>query len=61
MCFDGSTLVIVDEVSNVVLESCYTIDQQSVDVHFMNNPMFDMDETLSYENPLFEVHNDHSP
>ena len=44
-----------------MIESCYTIDQQSVDVHFMNSPTFDMDATLSYDNLLFEVDVDHSP
>ena len=48
-------------MNDVVIVSCYTINQQSVDVHIMNNPMFDMDTTLSYDNPLFEVDVDHSP
>lgn len=61
VCSDDSTLVIADEVSDIVTESCYTIDQQSVDVHFMDNTMFDMDATLSYDNLMFEVDVDHSP
>ena len=31
---DDSTPVIANEVSDIVTESYYTIDQQSVDVHF---------------------------
>ena len=60
VCSNNNTLVIIDEVSDVVIESCYTIDQQSVDVHFMDSPMFDMDATLPYDNLLFEVDVDHS-
>ena len=31
------------------------------EVHFVDNPIFDMDATLSYDNLLFEVDVDHSP
>ena len=40
--------------------SCYSTDQHSVQVHFVENPLFKMDATLSYEDLLFEVVVDHS-
>ena len=57
---DDSTSVIANEVSDIVIESYYTIDQQSVDVHFWDSTMFNMDATLSYDNLMFEVDVDHS-
>ena len=61
VCSDDSTLFIANEVSNIVTESYYTIDQQSVDVHFWDSTMFNVDATLSYDNLMFEVDADHSP
>lgn len=55
VCSVDNTHVIDDEVSDVETESCYTIDQHNVDVHFVNNPLFKMNATLSYDNPLFEI------
>jgi hypothetical protein len=60
VCFDDSTLVIADEVGDIVTKSCYTINQQSVDVHFMDSTMFDMEARFSYDNLMFEVDVDHS-
>lgn len=51
MFSNDSTLVIDDEVSDVVIESCYTINQQSFDVHFMDNPMFKIFDQDS--NPVY--------
>ena len=61
VCSNDSALVISSEVSNIVIDSYYTIDQQSVDVHFWDSTMFNMDATLSYNNVMFEVDVDHSP
>ena len=61
VCSDDSTLVISNEVSNIVTESYYTIDQQSFDVDFWDSTMFNMDATLSYDNLMFEVDVDYSP
>ena len=55
VCSDDSTLGIANEVSNIVIESYYTINQQSVDVHFLDSTMFNMDATFSYDNLMFEV------
>ena len=57
---NDSTSVIANEVSDIVIESYYTIDQQSVDVHFWDSTMFNMDATLSYDNLMFEIDVDHS-
>ena len=57
VCSNDSAHVIDDEVSDVVAK----LDQHSGEVHFVDNPMFDTDATLSYDNPLFEVKVDHSP
>ena len=61
VCSNDSTPVIANEVSDIVIESYYTIDQQGVDVHFWDSTMFNMDATLSYHNLIFEVDVDHSP
>lgn len=52
VCIDDSTHVDC-EVSDVETISCYSTDQYSGEAHFVDNPMFDMDVVLSYDNPLF--------
>ena len=61
VCSDDSKLVIANEVSNIVTESYYTIDQQSVNAHSWDSTMLHMDATLSYDNLMFEADVDHSP
>ena len=58
---NDSTSIIANELSDIVIESYYTIDQQSVDVHFWDSTMFNMDATSSCDNLMFEVDVDHSP
>jgi hypothetical protein len=61
VCSNDSTPIIANEVSDIVTKSYYTIDQQSVDVHFWDSTMLNMDATLSCDNLMFEVDVDHSP
>lgn len=51
---------IVDyEVNDVETTSCYNTNQHSGEVYFVDNSLFKMDATLSYDNLLFEVDFDH--
>lgn len=58
VCVANSTHVIDYEVSDVETSSCYSTYQHRVEVHFVDNLMFDMYVAWSYDNPLFQV--DHS-